>query len=280
MIRIVLLGRTGNNLFQYAIGRVLAEKHGVPLVLDGSWYNQEGWREVSRFLSLPIRAKVVRPFSLVCRALRKATGKHRWEYRNIPFLRESETDQSYAASFLDAPADCVLFGYFQSPLYFQTIGENLRTELVGLLRIPPSCAPTEVAVHVRRGDYLKHPVFAVCDASYYHAAMEEMRRRVPGAHFRIYSDDPIWCRETFSNADSEVIDSGEDAADPLCDLRKMASASHHVISNSTYSWWAAWLANHPNQQVIMPDRWYATDEIIAPVSEKRLPGWETIATRP
>jgi hypothetical protein len=49
VIRIVLLGRTGNNLFQYALGRVLAEKHGVPLVLDGSWFNDKGWSEVSTF---------------------------------------------------------------------------------------------------------------------------------------------------------------------------------------------------------------------------------------
>ena len=47
MIRIVMLGRTGNNLFQYALGRVLAEKHAVPLVLHGSWFDPAGWALVS-----------------------------------------------------------------------------------------------------------------------------------------------------------------------------------------------------------------------------------------
>ena len=92
MLRIVLLGRTGNHLFQYALGRVLAEKQGVPLVMDASWFNAEGWAEVSHFLKLPLKAKVVRRCSLGARALRKITGKHYWEYRGVPVLREAGDD--------------------------------------------------------------------------------------------------------------------------------------------------------------------------------------------
>jgi hypothetical protein len=80
MIRIPMLGRLGNNLFQYALGRVLAEKHGVPLVMDGSWFNAEGWSHVNCLKLLPGPAagkvKVVRRVPLGARALLKATGKH------------------------------------------------------------------------------------------------------------------------------------------------------------------------------------------------------------
>ena len=89
MIRIVLQGRTGNHLFQYALGRVLAKKHQVPLVLDASWFNPEGWSEVSHFLSLPLQAEVVRPCSLGSRILRKLTGKHHWEFLSVPIFREN-----------------------------------------------------------------------------------------------------------------------------------------------------------------------------------------------
>ena len=295
MIRIVLLGRTGNNLFQYALGRVLAEKHGVPLVLDASWFNEEGWAEVSHFLKLPLKAKVVRRGSLGARALRKFTGKHYWEYRGVPVLREAGDDQSFDARFLDAPADCMLFGYFQSPLYFQGIAKELRTELNELIGMDvfqesgqdaratvarASCPellpqrlshPNAVAVHVRRGDYLHHTIFSVCDSHYYHHSMHEMRNRLPGAHFFVFSDDPEWCRSEFREADQEVVDSGVSAANPLHDLYLMSLASHHIIANSTYSWWAAWLGDKPGQQVIMPDRWYAHG-IKAPMDEKRWKG--------
>jgi hypothetical protein len=275
MLRIVLLGRTGNHLFQYALGRVLAERHGVPLVLDGSWFNAEGWAEVSHFLKLPIQAKVVRRCSLGARALLKLTGKHYWEYRGVPVLREPADDQSFDARFLEAPADCMLFGYFQTPRYFDSMRDELRAELNGLIASgarasnPPAIRlPNSVAVHVRRGDYLKHPAFDVCDMAYYQEAMRRMRARIPDARFFVFSDDPDWCRAHFDEPDHEVVDSGEAGHNPLHDLRLMSLAAHHIIANSTYSWWAAWLGEKPGQQVIMPDRWYASG-IKAPIEEKR-----------
>ncbi len=277
MLRIVLLGRTGNHLFQYALGRVLAEKHGVPLVLDASWFNAEGWAEVSHFLKLPLKAKVVRRCSLGARALRKLTGKHYWEYRDVPVLQEAGDDQSFDPQFLEAPADCMLFGYFQSPLYFESIAGPLRAELNGLLkdalRLPEDLRaklmePNSVAVHVRRKDYLDLPVFQVCDSAYYLESMREMRGLLPDARFYIFSDDPEWCRGEFLEADQEVVDLGETAANPLYDLHLMSLASHHVIANSTYSWWAAWLGDKPGQRVIMPGRWYVHG-IKAPMEEKR-----------
>ena len=90
MIRVVMLGRTGNNLFQYAVGKVLAKKHGVALVLDASWFNREGWRSVSCLEQLPLEARVRRLASIPSRTLRKVTGRHYWEYRGVPVVRERE----------------------------------------------------------------------------------------------------------------------------------------------------------------------------------------------
>lgn len=292
MLRIILRGRTGNILFQYALGRALAARHGMTLLLDASWYNSAGWAEVSHLLKLPLKAKVVRRFSLGARALHKLTHKHYWEYRNVPVLKEAGDDSSFDPKFLDAPADCVLYGYFQTPRYFETVAEDLRREINGLLTrafeggsgqdaratvVLPFCPPTlfqktsqpnSVAVHVRRGDYLKLPLFHVCDAAYYHESMAEMRARVPDARFFIFSDDPAWCCGEFRDPDTEVIKSANSAANPLHDLYLMSLASHHIIANSSFSWWAAWLGDKPEQQVIMPARWYA-GLINAPMEEKR-----------
>lgn len=294
MIRIVLLGRTGNHLFQYALGRVLAAKHGVPLVLDASWFNAEGWSEVSHFLRQPIQAKVVRRLPIAARALRKFSGKHYWELRNIPILKENPEDQSFDPKFLDAPDDCMLFGYFQTWRYFGSIEDELRNEFRHLLRSAfdagiGSSRPglteyfhelqqeNSVAVHVRRQDYLTHPAFQVCDRSYFDEAIRRMRSRVPGARFFIFSDDPEWCREQFVAPDQQVIDTFPSSRNPLHDLHLMSLASHHIIVNSSYSWWGAWLAKHPDQHVLMPDRWYARD-IHTPIQEKRLPSWELVET--
>jgi len=289
VIRIILRGRTGNNLFQYALGRALAVKHGVPLVLDGSWYNTKGWAEVSHFLKLPLQAKVLRPpivVSLAARALRNSMGKHIWEYRGVPVFKESIEDQSFNPKIADAPADCMLSGFFQSPLYFQSIASELRAELRELiprgvyaspLQVDKACGsslkarlalPGSVAVHVRRGDYLQIPAFQVCDSAYYQTSMNRMRGQLGNPHFFIFTDDPEWCRRKFNASDTEIIDSGAAATNPLHDLHLMSQASHHIIANSSYSWWAAWIGDKPGQQVIMPDRWF-TNGIKAPMEQKR-----------
>jgi hypothetical protein len=274
VIRIVLLGRTGNILFQYALGRVLAKKHGVPLVLDASWYNTDGWNEISHFLKLPIQAKVIRPCSLASRALRNLTGKHFWEFSNRPFLKESANDQSFDPSFLEAPADCALFGYFQIPRYFESIADELRSELNDLFKIEHSSefrgltSNNSVAVHVRRGDYLNHACFQICDEVYYQKSMNDMRQHVSGAQFYIFSDDPRWCEKNFKDLDVAAIIGRRYNSSPLHDLHLMSLASHHIIANSSYSWWAAWLGKKPDQFVIMPDRWYSHG-IKAPIEEKK-----------
>jgi hypothetical protein len=224
-----------------------------------------------------LKAKVLRRCSLGSRALLKLTGKHYWEFSGFPVLRESPDDQSFDKRFLEAPADCMLFGYFQSPLYFSEIAETLRRELntlvAGALRVPENLAselsdPRSVAVHVRRQDYLHQPIFNVCGNHYYLESMQAMRDRQPGARFFVFTDDPEWCRSEFRDRDQVVIDSGKMGKNPLHDLHLMSLASHHIIANSSYSWWAAWLGDKPGQQVIMPPRWYA-HSIKAPLEEKR-----------
>ncbi len=284
MIRILLLGRTGNNLFQYALGRVLAERHGVELVMDASWFDETGWKEVSHFLKLPVKATVRRHPTLPSRALRKITGRHYWEYRGVPIVREPDGDHSFNPAILNAPADCMLFGYFQSPNYFRSMEKDLRAELVSLLSggvdistglKEKISAPGSVAVHVRRTDFLKIPAHQVCGADYYDRAMEKLRTLVPDAKFHIFTDDPGWCRSHFTGGDQEVIHSPENSGNPLHDMFLMSLAPHHIIANSTYSWWAAWLGEKPGQQVLMPDRWFASG-IHAPVAEKMQAHWTTV----
>ncbi|RYD37619.1 MAG: hypothetical protein EOP87_03175 [Verrucomicrobiaceae bacterium] len=269
-----------------SLGRVLAEKHGVPLVMDASWFNAEGWSQVNCLKLLPGPAagtvKVVRRSSLAARALLKATGKHYWEYRGVPVLRENERDQTFDPRFTQAPADCMLFGYFQSPLYFEGMEQTLRKELstqgLGLEKGHEALAeklaqPGSVAVHVRRTDYAGNPNLDLCGMNYYRTAMQRLRDSVPDARFLIFSDDPVWCRGNFRESDCEVVDSGGPST-PLTDLHLMSSASHHIIANSSYSWWAAWLGKKTGQRVLMPSVWFSG--IHAPIEEKRITGWETV----
>ena len=281
-----MLGRLGNNLFQYALGRVLAEKHGVPLVMDGSWFNEEGWGQVKCLRQLPGlasgTAKVVRRASLASRALLKATGKHYWEYRGLPILRENELNQSFDPQFMQAPADCMLFGYFQTPRYFEGFEGQLREELsthdLGLETGNEALAERlrqqgSVAVHIRRTDYAGNPDLDLCGEDYYRKTMQQMRDTLGNAHFFIFSDDPSWCQQHYVGHDIEIIDTPKSSS-ALTDLHLMSLASHHIIANSSYSWWAAWLGEKAEQRVLMPGQWFG--QITAPIEEKRLSHWTVV----
>lgn len=284
MIRVVMLGRTGNNLFQYALGRVLAERHGVPLVMDASWFNAEGWRSVSCLRRLGLKAEIRRGWSLGSRVLRKLDGRHPWEFTGVPVMKEEVGRSGFDPSFLEAPADVVMMGYFQSPRYFEAISESLRAELdlggLGWPRETMNLAEAlsdevSVAVHVRRTDFVGALEFDLCGMDYYLRAMEKMRSELTAPRFYLFSDDLGWCREHLKGSDARVVDFPEMAGDPLHDLFLMSCCRHHVIANSSYSWWAAWLGKSADQKVIAPDRWFGGD-IEAPMVDRLESHWETL----
>jgi hypothetical protein len=286
VIRIVMLGRTGNNLFQYALGRVLAEKHGVPLVLDGSWFDPPGWAMVSCLKRLDLKAHVQQRMPLAARVIRRLSGRHYWEFRGVPVLKEPLADHRFDPAFLAAPSSCVIMGYFQTPKYFAGFEEVLREEF-RTDHLPWKDATRRmgdrmesersVAVHVRRTDYIGNPDAEVCGRDYYRQAMDRLRSRIEGVRFHLFSDDPSWCHEHLAGTDAEVCALPEANGDPLHDLHLMIQARHHIIANSSYSWWAAWLGFKPGQQVLMPDVWFRSG-MVAPIEEKRQPLWETVET--
>ncbi|MCW1912692.1 alpha-1,2-fucosyltransferase [Luteolibacter sp. GHJ8] len=286
MIRVVMLGRTGNNLFQYALGRVLAEKHGVPLVMDGSWFDPPGWASVSCLRRLGLKAEIRQRSPFMARALRRLTGRHYWELAGFPVLKESPVDLRFAPRFLEAPSSVVLMGYFQTHLYFAGFEDVLRDELRtdrlpwqdATRRVADLMEPVpSVAVHVRRTDYVGNPDVDVCSLAYYRRAMDLLRSQIAGARFFLFSDDPAWCHDQLGGDDAEVCALPEAQGDPLHDLHLMSRAKHHIIANSSYSWWAAWLGKKQGQRVLMPDLWYRGG-MLAPIAEKRLPAWEIVET--
>jgi hypothetical protein len=283
MIRTVMLGRTGNNLFQYAAGRALAERHGTSLIMDGSWFNRRNWEQVKMIETLPIKARLTRHCPLASKALRRMTGRHHLEYVNSQIYREPTEDTSFDPAALKLPANSLLFGYFQTPLYFTQIENQIRSELsfegrkldaesqriAGKLLEAPS-----IAVHIRRTDYIGNPNTEVCNALYYRNAFTRIREIAPDAAFYIFSDDPDWCRENYLANDFTIVDCQASRSDPLNDLHLMTLASHHIIANSSYSWWAAWLGGGSDQQVLMPPEWFRG--IRSPITEKQCEGWEII----
>lgn len=111
-----------------------------------------------------------------------------------------------------------------------------------------------VSVHVRRSDYLTLSN-SVLSFDYYLRAVELVRARVPSARWVVFSDDTPWCREQFGFlGDAVYVEGNED--EPWEDLRLMAACKHHIIANSTFSWWGAYLGRDPAGVTVAPENWF------------------------
>lgn len=261
----------------------------MPLVLDGTLFNNEYWAGVSRIDALPLRASVERKFSMPIRiATKLCKGQHPRIFFGSHQIREHLTDHRYDPSHVEnSKPDSLVIGYFQTPSYFADIEGELRNELdlsqltwenqIVDLADALHDDSESVAIHVRRTDYIGNSDAEVCGANYYYRALEEMRSYLSRPTFHIFSDDPEWCVENFSCPDMVVHTDSASISDPLLDLYLMSKARHHIIANSSYSWWAAWMGKAPGQTVITPSEWFRGD-FLAPISEKLLEGWKALPT--
>lgn len=267
MIVAHIIGGLGNQMFMYAAGRAVALRRGVPLKLDLTHFGDYGLRRYELdCLNIDVRE------AATARELSQLAG-----FGNI--YREPEYFR-FDPRVLDLPAPLYLRGYFQSFKYLAGIETVLRREFT-LKALPTAqdqavldeiAATNAVMLHVRRGDYVSNPetlsVHGVCSLDYYRAALAEIRRRVQDPTIFVFSDDIYWVQKHL-RPDVPTIYVGHNRGDEsFRDLRLMAACRHHIIANSSFSWWGAWLAAHPQQVVIAPDRWmtrlYNLDDLLPP----------------
>jgi Glycosyl transferase family 11 len=255
MIEVLLWGQLGNWLFQYALGQRLSRTHRVPLVLNACRLSTSH-RERALVL-LPHLARdarvVARP--LIQRRLARALGQ-------AAYLEERAW--GFDETFLAAPPRSTLRGYFQCERYFESPDELRRTVREGIAGGHNASYASltsqiedadSVCIHVRRGDYLSSPVHAHCGLDYYEQAMATMRGRVSQPMFFVFSDDLAWCRQQAIFQDAVFVNVDGARSNPLIDLDLMVRCKHHIIANSTFSWWGAWLAS-ATPSVIAPSTWF------------------------
>ena len=271
MISVRLCGGLGNQLFQYATARRLAHSLGTELVLDTGWYDRIPSGDTPRVYELeryPVYGRL-------------PTGRERLIFRSYggrilrrlplprPWPRYGERQFAFDPAVLSLPDGTYLDGYWQTERYFADIAPLLRAELTP--RLPPGPKDDAVAeqiwdslavaVHVRRGDYVTHqPASAhhgTCSLAYYRDAVERVTAGLGPAHFFVFSDDPAWTRENLKFPGPATFVDHNGAATAFQDLRLMSLCRHHILANSSFSWWGAWLAGHPEQRVIAPARWFA-----------------------
>lgn len=254
MITVRLHGRMGNQLFEYAAARALADARGTDVAVDERMLNHMGDASARAHFAWSVQDSALPPFRY-----ERPLAYLRWRYfGGRPAIRR---EAGYHADFLEWPDNTYLHGYWQREVYFR----HLRKTLLAECRIttPPSPANAamaqriastlSVALHVRRGDFLDVAPDQVCSERYYANALATLRERLAqDPTVFVFSDDPAWAHAHLPLPyEKVVVDLNGPEAD-YEDLRLMASCQHNVISNSTFSWWGAWLNQNDAKIVVGP----------------------------
>lgn len=268
MITSRLLGGLGNQLFQYAAGRALSLRLGVELQLDA----REAWRNRAMFhpalhhfaIGAPEGTAATLPPDRKRQPLRYGI----WRAFGGQLLRERGLGLNDRV--LNAPDGTYLHGYFQSERYFADHAETLRADL--RIITPPSpensdwiarlaATPMATSVHLRRGDYVSDAKGAqahgTCDAAYYARALHHIAHETgQEPQVFVFSDDPDWARAHLDLPFPKIVVGHNSGEKHYEDLRLMAQCAHHVIANSSFSWWGGWLNPAPAKIICAPARWF------------------------
>ena len=159
---------------------------------------------------------------------------------------------------LNISSNTNIIGYFQNENYFSHCSDIIKKEFSFKKEIEQECVSfinevkknTLVSLHVRRSDYLSLPnVFYQLTLDFYEKCINFFNKK--NTQFLIFSDDIDWCKKNFRG--DAFIFSDKDYSYDLC-LQSMCD--HHIISNSTFSWWGAWLGRNKNKTIFAPKQWF------------------------
>jgi hypothetical protein len=167
-----------------------------------------------------------------------------------------------------------MVGYWQTERYFAWNRAKLLQDLTLLPGMTAGVGwlqkiknSNSVSLHVRRGDYVNSSSAAqhhgTCDMAYYQNAITSLMQQQSELEVFVFSDEPQWAADNLRlPVPLHIVDANPPDRGFL-DLELMRQCRHHVLANSSFSWWGAWLCVHPGQVVLAPGRWFANPGIDA-----------------
>jgi hypothetical protein len=273
-----LMGGLGNQMFQYAAGRALALRTGSSLKLDLSGCDAADARPFE-LDKCPIDAVAATKAELAALGAATRAQPNRL-VRMLGRLKESyftpnsricrERHFHFDPAVINLRPPVLLFGHWQSERYFLDYADTIRCELTSTIELDAKNAAmaeriesvNAVSLHVRRGDYADNPVtnryHGTCTVDYYQRSLAYLSERIQSPHIFVFSDDYDWARGNLRFTVPTTFIDINTAAEGYRDMQLMVRCRHHIIANSSFSWWGAWLSPRAEKVVVAPRRWFRT----------------------
>lgn len=255
LTEVTLKGGLGNQLFQFAFGLNSAIENGTSLKLNSEWFLSQKFRQplIGSLLGVALNVPLEVQEGLGSLDLLPSATRR---YKKTPRV-SSQVEMQYNPRYM-SEKNCTLDGYWQSERYFLENAPQIRNFISERMNLGPKVA-SRLVVHVRRGDYLKKEtmrVHGLLDKDYYHRALKLLKNEHNERILVIEDADQLEppMKEFAKQYSFQIAQKQSE----LEDLRLIATASHVVIANSTFSWWGAYLSN---ADVICPRNWFSPEEL-------------------
>lgn len=252
----------GNQLFQYAFGYAYAKKKGCELLLDPFfWGTSLRKYQLEEFnIDCPKRL-VSKTWDFILGFGPRNGRKFKAWYRALKIKRfyniEYEKMQmSYDASLLKLEKDTFFQGFWQTPLYFDEYYEDIKRQFTYKGELSLRAQQYEinmkegisVSLHIRRTDYNREVNNVCLNETYYERAINKMKRNLGEFKLYIFTDDKEYVKETFHLYEYTIVEGVTDVEE----FQLMQKCKHHIVANSTFSWWGAYLAEEKGGIVYAP----------------------------
>jgi hypothetical protein len=250
MIIVKIMHGLGNQLFQYAVGRNLSLQLNCTLKFD-----------ISHYIKNDSCRKYELPYFYQPGLVETNLEEHihdEFNFHNQPFFQ-------FDKKIKKITANTFLIGFWQSEKYFSEHRELLSTDLKIKNEFVKNVETkalemqkeNSVCVHVRRSDYLLHTnCFGLLPVGYYINALKYLERKTGRFKAYLFSDDIGWVKENIPIKEEHEFVSGYISGNNIEDFYLMTNCRHHIIANSSFSWWAAWLNVNKDKIVIAPEKWF------------------------
>lgn len=265
-VTIKLQGGLGNQLFQYAFGVAVVHRLGTNFQLDVAYFEAD----LSQYPTAIRRKYELDMFDIDLPIVHSKHFFYTSTNRVLTWLRKKLSQNiglpNYVAEadFLEKFKDNTYYeGYWQNELYFQEISEQIRANLKFRVPLSERSLPIlkqikdseSVCIHVRRTDFLTDNRYEVLRIEYYQKAIQKLKNLHQNLLFFVFSDDIIWCKsQNFGDCRMIFVSDNQSLRD---EFELMIACKHHIIANSTLSWWAARLNPNPNKKIIAPQKWFS-----------------------
>jgi hypothetical protein len=276
MITIKLIGGLGNQMFQYAYGRRLSIKKGEKLKLDLTFLLSRIPRKALAFRDYELDVfNINADFTLLSRIAFRFNN-----YMLIPqliknkiskfFFKDSVLDEVIDSTILEQRAlqtkhNIYVSGLFDNLKYLSEIESEIKKdfspkkELIGRNKqLAKEITNTNaIALHIRRGDQVGNGD-SISESDYYQRAVDYISQNTVNPVFYIFSDEPEWVEKNLKISGQSVIVNNNKNHEAYIDMILMSFCKHHIIANSTFSWWGAWLCANQNKIVVIPKKYADT----------------------